>query len=178
MNHHMFHLKCTCWMARQEHVCCPECPELSWGPQLTVTDIQLMFWMTMSQWAVTPHSGKTKSPTSLKGELCEGGIQFHLPFSSRPPGTQEWKKRDWEGKKAKEIEIYRGEMCAGWGGLVLEQAEMNAWTSIGRKQQEEERWWEYRGFSPLHSPPLPLWLCSGYLLWPLLSWWDGREMGS
>lgn len=39
--------------------------------------------------APTPHSGKTKSPASLKGKLGEGGIQFHLPFSSRPPGARE-----------------------------------------------------------------------------------------
>lgn len=39
--------------------------------------------------AATPHSGKTKSPASLKGKLGEGGIQFHLPFSTRPPGTRE-----------------------------------------------------------------------------------------
>lgn len=33
-----------------------------------------------------------------------------LSFSSRLAGTREWKERDWEDKKAKEIEPYRGEV--------------------------------------------------------------------
>lgn len=155
------------------HFCCPE----SWthkGPWPAATDSWCFGW----RWAVTTHSNKTKTPPSLKGKLCEGGIQFHLPFSNHPPGTQEWKEHDWEGKKAKEIETHRREMGRGSSGR--KQVRMNAWRIVSRKQNaEEERMWEaFLHSSSPHSLPFSLRRCSGYLLWSLLSRWNEREMGS
>lgn len=139
--------KCMYSVVWPMYVCCPGCFELL--NDLVDRDRQLMFWMTMSQSAVTAHSSKTNSPTSLKGKLCKEGIQFHLSFNKRPPGMQEWKKQDWEGKKAKEIETYRGEIGGSERDAGEEQkaVKMNAWSSVSRKQREKERWWVQGTFS-------------------------------
>lgn len=163
------------------YVCCPRCFELLRAIADSDRCCWMMFWMTMSQGAVTAHSSKTKSPTSLKGKHCKGGIQFHLPFSNRPPGTQEWKKHDWEGKKAKEIETYRGEIGGKREGHRREAESRRKWmhevalTGSRRRKKGGEGRGDFRS---LHSLPFPLWRCSGYLLRPLLSLWNGREMGS
>lgn len=44
--------------------------------------------MMVSQPAVAHRSSKTKSLTSLKGKLLEGGVQFRLPFSGCPAGAR------------------------------------------------------------------------------------------
>lgn len=139
-------------------------------------DWQLMLRMTASQWAVTSHSSKTQSPTSLKGKLCEGGIQFCLPFSYHPPGMQEWKKRDWEEGEAIEIETYGGTM-AGHKEIAGKEEYMRYCKAEGGKiEKGHERKRDFLLFTSLHS--VSLWQYGAYLLRPLLSQWNGREMGS
>lgn len=132
----------------------------------------------MNQRAVTHLPGNSKSQTSLKGKLCEGGIQYPLPFSNCPLGTLEWKEEDWEGKKAKEIETCRGERC--FGGQRRVGCSSWKWMrglAWGGSREKKKSGQSEGGFSPFHSLFLPLEQFSGYLLWARLSQWNGRGNG-
>ena len=53
------------------------------------------------------------------------------------------------------------------GGAGWSAGETNAWTSVSRKEERGERWWKYRGFSPLPTLSLsPSGDGGGYLLRP------------